>query len=566
LLIALLLPALAADVTGPTDPWANTIERVLDSVVILHMDRTRPFDGNPQASSQATGFVVDAERGLILTNRHVVTTGPTVAQAIFHDKEEVDLVAVYRDPVHDFGLFRYDPADLEYIRPTSLELAAEAATIGREIRVIGNDAAEQISILAGTLSRLDRDAPHWDFNTFYVQAASSTSGGSSGSPVFDVQGRVVALNAGARTDAATSLFLPLQRVERAVEAIQRGEIPTRGTVQVILQYQTYDELRRLGLPDAIERDVRSRWTGTGMLVVSRVNAGGPAVGALREGDVLLAIDGAPVYEFVAWEAALDDAVGRSVRFDVLRGGKPVSGSAMVQDLHALTPSSYLEIGEGLLHDLGYHAAVRVPRPVGGVAVARGGRLFAAAGLGDDAVIDGIGDTPVRTLADAQAALAEVPEGAMVQVRWTSLSSPQQKRVSSVLMNRSFWPVQTCKRDDQGNWPCEPAPPPPIAVDGWSPSPSVRCSTSTVCTAISGVHPDCCSTPAPGWCSRTATRSRPRPGARACGWATPRRCRPRSSTSTPSTTSPCSASTRRSWCFPNSNPPSWPRGRSRRATS
>lgn len=79
------LPSVAPD----TVEWQATIEAVIKNVVSIRFCQTCPFDTDPAFSSEATGFVVDAERGYILTNRHVVGAGPFWGYCIFDNHEEV---------------------------------------------------------------------------------------------------------------------------------------------------------------------------------------------------------------------------------------------------------------------------------------------------------------------------------------------------------------------------------------------------------------------------------------------------------------------------------------------
>ena len=84
-----MLPPVTA--MADTAEWQATIEQVVKNVVSIHFCQTCSFDTDPAMSSEATGFVVDAERGYILTNRHVVGAGPFWGYCIFDNHEEVCL-------------------------------------------------------------------------------------------------------------------------------------------------------------------------------------------------------------------------------------------------------------------------------------------------------------------------------------------------------------------------------------------------------------------------------------------------------------------------------------------
>ena len=460
--LVMIAAAGAATLAAQEPSWNATLDEISSGVVSIQVDSTRAFDTERNQSTQATGFVVDAERGLILTNRHVVTPGPVRAQAVFLNQEEVDLAPVYRDPVHDFGFFRYDPDQLRFIEPSELALAPEAAQIGRDIRVVGNDAGEQLSILAGTIARLDRQAPNYgrgnynDFNTFYLQAASGTSGGSSGSPVIDIEGRVVALNAGANSQAASSFFLPLDRVRRALTLIQNGQHIPRGTLQGEFVHKPYAELRRLGLTEASEATMREAFPDqTGLLVVEQVLPGADSGSFLLPGDILLRIDGRLVAEFVPLAAALDDRVGGQVMVEIERGGVGLRGALPVDDLHEITSDEFIEYGEGVFHNLSYQQARHFNRPVSGVYVANPGYVFGSAAIPRASLITSIDGQPMDDLDDFQELVESLLEGQRASVRFAQLDDPRTERQRSVRNNRRWFPAQRCRRDDElGLWPCQ----------------------------------------------------------------------------------------------------------------
>lgn len=474
-LIALISLGFVSALNAAEDAdWTATLDRISSGVVSIRVDSTRAFDTEWNSSSQATGFVVDAERGLILTNRHVVTPGPVVAEAVFRNNEEVRLTPVYRDPVHDFGFFRYDPADLQYIEPIALALTPGAAGIGREIRVIGNDAGEQLSILAGTIARLDRKAPDYgrgkynDFNTFYLQAASGTSGGSSGSPVVNIEGEVVALNAGANGSAASSYFLPLDRIERALKLLQADEFITRGSLQTIFESKPFDELRRLGLTEESERAVRSRFPEqTGMLTVEQVIPDSPAAGKLQPGDILIRMNGELVTEFIPLAALLDDTVGGEVEIELERGGRSITETVVVSDLHSITPSEFIEVGDAIVNNLSYQQARHYNLPIEGVYVASPGYLLSKSAVPRGAVITKFGKDEIRNIDDFEAALDKLADGSRSVLRYVTLDNPSNSVVRPFEMDRVWFPVRRCTRDDKsGVWPCRdlgagPAPQPEV---------------------------------------------------------------------------------------------------------
>ncbi|KAL2266923.1 hypothetical protein VTJ83DRAFT_4200 [Remersonia thermophila] len=466
-----LLPA-GAD----TAEWQATIQKVVRNVVSIRFCQTCSFDTDPALTSEATGFVVDAERGYILTNRHVVGSGPFWGYCIFDNHEEVDAYPVYRDPVHDFGILKFDPKAIKYMPVTALELRPDLAKVGVEIRVVGNDAGEKLSILSGVISRLDRNAPEYgegysDFNTCYYQASAAASGGSSGSPVVNIDGFAVALQAGGRVDgASTDYFLPLDRPLRALRCLQEGRPITRGDIQCQFLLKPFDECRRLGLTPEWEARVRQAFPHeTNMLVAEIVLPEGPSHNKIQEGDVLVEVNGELLTQFIRLDDILDSSVGQPVRLLLLRGGEEVEVEIEVGDLHKITPDRFLSVAGGSFHDLSYQQARLYGVACKGVYVCEAGGSWRFDSAENGWIIQTVDQKKTPDLATFIEVMKNIPDKARVVVTYKHLRDLHTLNTTIIYVDR-HWSKKmklAVRNDETGLWdftnladPLPPVPPVP----------------------------------------------------------------------------------------------------------
>ncbi|KAG5463773.1 MAG: hypothetical protein BJ554DRAFT_984 [Olpidium bornovanus] len=116
---------LSAEPASNSSQWQKTIPEAVKAIVSIRFSQVAAFDTEGPETSEASGFIVDCKRGIVLTNRHVACAGPFVGEMVAHDHEEVDVFPIYRsvvipqswlcsawfavalklpvDPVHDFG-------------------------------------------------------------------------------------------------------------------------------------------------------------------------------------------------------------------------------------------------------------------------------------------------------------------------------------------------------------------------------------------------------------------------------------------------------------------------------
>lgn len=341
-------------------------------------------------------------------------------------------------------------------RPRRL-LNVDGLVAGQRVVVVGNNAAEEISLTSGIISGI-RNAPQYvhsynDFNINYYQANMNLSGGISGSPALAADGSVVGMvSLGFVTGESISYLLPLCMARNALESIRKGELIPRGDIQCRFWLTPFHECKRLGLSDEHELQFRQeRPDARGLLVVNAVLSSGPADGKLMVGDILVTVNAAPMVHLADLMASFDSNVDGMVDMLVLRGGKLAMVAIRVVDLHRLTPKRLLSMGGLVCHDITYPEAMKLEAPAFGVYVT-GSSEPSLIGDGDCGwILLKLDGQPIHNLESFFQILKTSRRGQRVLLTYEHLGKQRGRRMDVLTLDAPDGIIMATRDDSTGSW-------------------------------------------------------------------------------------------------------------------
>ncbi len=246
------------------------------------LDQFRNGQRPRQAQAQGSGFVIDAKKGHIITNNHVVEDATEIL-VITQDGTELMAELVGRDPKTDLAVLKVKPSNkLKQIKWAD----SDKARVGDWVLAIGNPLGLGGTVTTGIISARGRDIRSGPYDD-YIQTDASINRGNSGGPLFNVQGEVLGINTAIYSSNGGSIgiafAIPTNLARQVIDQLIRFGETKRGWLGVFIQEVTDEIAEGVGLKQA---------TGA---MVSSVQDKSPASDAgIQAGDVILEFNGTTI--------------------------------------------------------------------------------------------------------------------------------------------------------------------------------------------------------------------------------------------------------------------------------
>ncbi|MFH0936957.1 MAG: trypsin-like peptidase domain-containing protein [Candidatus Daviesbacteria bacterium] len=308
----------------------SVVEKTSSSVVAIGTTQKvfNPFDPfsvpKSQDSTIGTGFVV-SEKGIVVTNKHVVSSLNGRYTVITHDNKKFEVRKIYRDPILDLAVVQIDGDGLK-----ALEFGdSSKLKVGQTVIAIGNALGQFTNtVTTGVVSGLGRRVVAGDpFSGSaeslddLIQTDAAINPGNSGGPLLNSAGQVIGVNV-AMTEGAQNIgfAIPANSVKSIInEFIEKGSV-SRPALGIRYRFISKDV--------AIMNEVPQ-----GVYIQEVIEGSAAQKAGILEGDIITKIEGKTVdAEGKIADMIKDKKVGDSLSLTLWNDGREREIRVTLQEL------------------------------------------------------------------------------------------------------------------------------------------------------------------------------------------------------------------------------------------
>ncbi|AXU96313.1 MAG TPA: serine endoprotease DegP [Erwinia persicina] len=359
-------------------------------------------NGNGGADQQQTfralgsGVVIDAAKGYVVTNNHVVDNA-TKIQVQLSDGRHYDAKVIGKDPRSDIALIQLKDAK----NLTAIKIAdSDNLRVGDYTVAIGNPYGLGETVTSGIVSALGRSGLNVENYENFIQTDAAINRGNSGGALVNLKGELIGINTAILApdggNIGIGFAIPSNMVKNLTSQmveygqVKRGELGIMGT-------ELNSELAKAMKVDAQR----------GAFVSQVLPKSSAAQAGIKAGDVIVSINNKPISSFAALRAEVGSLpVGTKMELGLIRDGKPMSVNVALQQSSADKVDSGtiyngIEGADLSNYDVKGNKGVKVDNVKPGSAAAR-------IGLKKDDVILGVNQQPIANLGELRKILDTKP--------------------------------------------------------------------------------------------------------------------------------------------------------------
>lgn len=334
----------------PLPSLAPMLEKVLPAVVSVHVEGTatddqtqdlpeplkRFFgqqgqgdDAQPQPfEGLGSGVIIDAQKGYVLTNNHVVNGADKISVQL-SDGREYDAKLIGRDEQTDIALIQLQNAS----NLTQVKVAdSDQLRVGDFAIAIGNPFGLGQTATSGIISALGRSGLNLEGLENFIQTDAAINRGNSGGALVNLNGELIGINTAILASSGGNIGIGFaipgnMAMELAQQLIATGEVK-RGQLGIKGTEMTADMAR------AFNVDAQR-----GAFVSEVLPKSAAATAGIKAGDIITSVEGKPIASFAELRVKIATTPpGKEVKIGLLREGKPLSVTVKL-DASARTMSS-----------------------------------------------------------------------------------------------------------------------------------------------------------------------------------------------------------------------------------